>query len=154
MSKETNENRRRINQLLALAVGGGIVSAFADGYIWQESQENAGSQREITRGTYTADQLREIETCLEDRTDFEGIDETFGELLNEDEDRNLRELEYVFDETGPRSGVSSSIRYTVELEGGGTHELGWYQAQNSDVEILAEASTYDDLSNYEEENCR
>jgi len=66
MSKETNENRRRINQLLGVIVGGGIVSAFADGYIWQESQKQTVSQRETTRGSLNREEVEEIRSCLDE----------------------------------------------------------------------------------------
>jgi len=85
--------------------------------------------------------------------DLRGLSQELDELLDEDEGRTLTTVEYVFDQSGSSRDVGSSFRYTIELEGGDEYIQGWYDAENSAIKPLAEASNYDDLSEYAEENC-
>jgi len=153
----TNEDRRIANKALGAAVAAGFGAAgtlAVDGVIWESSQQNAGSPRETTRGSLNREEVEEIKSCLDEGSrDLRGLSQELDELLDEDEGRTLTTVEYVFDQSGSSRDVGSSFRYTIELEGGDEYIQGWYDAENSAINPLAEASNYDDLSEYAEENC-
>ena len=158
MPRKDKVGRREFNKTTAAAVIGALTGTGGFGwgvYSLTNDDEDSGSEtQEITRASYDREQLTDLQACL-DESELRGLGESIDELLDPDQGRTVKEVEIVYDPNGQPGDTGSSFRYTVELEGTGEeHQLGWYDAQNKVLEPLAEASEYNDLSNYAEENCQ
>lgn len=151
--KEINENRRRINKLTGAGILAAATGAIGGTIAWVDARTNPGDTgREIYRDSYTGEEFRDVRDCLEE-DEIRGLGNKIDELLDSDEGRNLKEVEFIYHQKGSSEDTGSSLRYTIELQGGEEHRSPWDETENQYIKPLAEAKQSSDISGYAEDNC-